>query len=125
MQANCSGCGKPIADAEIFYSPEGAPLCTTCNTVTDIRATEARASAQIANSAYSALALAVLSFVFNPFFMVTIASFASGSYAIRSIKLDPKSASSGLLACAWIGVGISILRVSAIFWLPFLIATSR
>src|SRR5262245_32910766 len=120
MNATCSACLRPISDSEILYTPQGATICPGCNDRKELVELDQRAARNVSNSGYSALALAILSYPFNPFFFITIASIASGLYTIRSVRLDERTAATHQipLVCAWIGVVLAALRVALIFILP-------
>jgi hypothetical protein len=114
----CSGCGRTIGGAEILYTMQGNPVCPACHANADLLAADVRAAKNISNSAYSCLGLALLSFVFNPFFIITIMSIGSGIYALKSLgpsnerfARHVKSVRGLIYGCAIAGLAISGLRL--------------
>jgi hypothetical protein len=88
MDANCSQCSKAISDAEIVYSGQGNPLCIPCNQQAELLELDQRAAGNITKAAGSAIGLGFLSWVFNPFLLITIGAFSSALYALKSLRAD-------------------------------------
>ena len=116
--ATCSECARAIEGAQLLYSPQGNPICPSCNANHELAELDVRAAKNITNAAVSSLLLALVSFVFNPFFLLTILSFSTGGYAIKSLSPSNErfakhvASYRGLLyAAAIAGIVLSGLRV--------------
>jgi hypothetical protein len=114
----CSVCKRPIEGAEILYTTQGDLICPQCHAQKDLQQLDLRAAKNITNSAVSCLLLALLSFLFNPFFLLTIFSVSGGIYAIKSLSPSNErfarhveSKRGFIYACAIAGFMITGLRV--------------
>ena len=82
MDSVCSVCKKAISGSDVLYSPDAAILCPGCNSQDELDRMDKRAAENIRKSAYSALGFALLSWIVNPFFLLTIFAVSAGGYAI-------------------------------------------
>ena len=119
MDSTCSSCGKSVSGNDVLYSPDAAILCAACYAHDDLERTDKRAAENIRKSAYTALGFALISWVVNPFFLLTILSVSAGGYAIRSFRPDNhrfykhiEKSRFVILACAYVGTGVALLPIS-------------
>jgi hypothetical protein len=81
----CASCATPIDPASAYYSATGDMICSRCNAVADIQATEGRAVSAMVAVGYGTLAAALLSLVFNPMLLVSFLAVLQGSLALVSL----------------------------------------
>jgi hypothetical protein len=81
----CSVCSRPISGGELLYTGQGNPVCPQCNSRIELHNLDVRAAGNITNAAIGCLVVAVISYIFNPFFILTILSIGSGVYALKSL----------------------------------------
>lgn len=117
MNGLCSGCKKAIAGDQVLFSLDGEMLCPQCNQQDELLRMDIRAAGNIGKSAYSALALAALSYLVNPFFIVTMFAISSAVYTISSFRSDNERFSKHvanirgrLLFCAYAAIALTVLR---------------
>jgi hypothetical protein len=84
MQAQCSGCGVALAQADVLYTTDAQIVCTACSAKADLVETDKRAATTIRSTGFSSLGFAIASFVVNPFLLCTILSAISAFYALGS-----------------------------------------
>ena len=127
MDATCRGCGRAISGTDIYYSLEGAPLCPACNAGNEVLEADKQVGAKIQGAGWSAVGLALLSFIFNPLMLVTIAAISSGVYALKSFapgdERFTQHVKDGFVVrlVAIVGIVIAIARIA----LAFAFATVR
>jgi hypothetical protein len=106
----CSLCGRGLQPNEILYTADARIVCA--NARVDVVVAEARVGHNVRNASISSLALAGVSFFFNPFWVITIIStiMAIGSLVSVSSKRDERftqHADKGVvLACSIIALVI-------------------
>jgi hypothetical protein len=81
----CSVCSRPISGMDVLYTREGELICPHCDALRDLHEADVRAAKNIPKAALSCFLFALLSYVINPWFMVTGASISSGLYALKSL----------------------------------------
>jgi len=86
MATTCSGCGVSLNGSDVLYTPDAKVVCATCNAKSDILETDKRAGNNIKSAGFGALAMAALTFIFNPFFLFTVLSSASAVYVLKSLS---------------------------------------
>lgn len=84
--AACASCAKEISGAEISYSETGELLCSHCNGNYQAQQSDKRLIGGVKSAALSSLVVALLSFLFNPLFILTIMSISSGVYALKAVN---------------------------------------
>jgi hypothetical protein len=82
----CNFCGKHLAQDEVLYTPDARVACAACNAKVDLVATDMRVGNNIRNGAIYSIIAAAISFVFNPFLILTISSGISAIYALTSVN---------------------------------------
>ena len=123
----CSGCGTPVAPANVLYTTEAMPVCARCYAQADIVETDKRHAGAIRGAAIAAAGGGMLTF-FSPVFgllIIVIASVAftmvSGIYALRAVTSDAPRFTRHLTSgdrvliwfCSIFGVGIAGLSFVA------------
>ena len=123
MNGLCSSCQRAIEGDQVLLSQEGELLCPQCNDQDELLRMDRRAAANIKKSAYSAIGMALLSYIFNPFFIVTVAAISGAVYTISSFRADNERFSKHvahlrgvLLLCAYAAITLTVLR----FTWPFI-----
>jgi hypothetical protein len=81
----CSRCNISIDGAAVLYTPEGATICAACDAQRILGEHDLKAGRNIVASAWSALGLALVSLLINPFYLLTIFSISSAIYALKSL----------------------------------------
>ena len=123
MNGLCSSCQRAIEGDQVLLSQEGELLCPQCNDQDELLRMDRRAAANIKKSAYSAIGMALLSYIVNPFFIVTVAAISGAVYTISSFRADNERFSKHvahlrgvLLLCAYAAITLTVLR----FTWPFI-----
>ncbi len=84
--AACAFCNKPLGPSEVLYTPDARVVCAACNAKVELAVTEVRAGHNIRNASISSLVMAAISFIFNPFWVMTIASMIAGIGSLTAIS---------------------------------------
>ncbi len=82
----CNFCGKGLNQDEVLYTADARIACAACNAKVDLVVTDMRVGNNIRNGAYYAVTAAGVSFIFNPFLILTISSMISAIYALTSVN---------------------------------------
>ncbi|HEY4055152.1 MAG TPA: hypothetical protein VGM39_01045 [Kofleriaceae bacterium] len=85
MANACSGCGAILADTDVLYTADARITCAQCFAKADLLETDKRAGQGIKAAAFSAFGLALLSLVFNPFFICNLGSAITAVGVIASL----------------------------------------
>lgn len=119
MDTTCSSCRRAISGSNVLYSLDAAVLCPECHAKDDIERTDKRAAENIRKSGYSAIALALISWLVNPFFILTVMALSAAGYTISSFRADNQrfhkhveKSRVAILACAYIGIAVALLPIS-------------
>lgn len=84
--AACAFCGKPLAMDQVLYAPDARITCAGCNAKRDIAETDVRAGHNMRNASISSLVLAAVSFLINPFWLLTIGSMISAIGSLIAVQ---------------------------------------
>lgn len=84
--AACNFCGKQLAVEEVLYTADARVACNACNAKVDLVAGDMKVGHNIRNTSFYAIGAAGLSFIFNPFLIVTISSMISAIYALTAVN---------------------------------------
>lgn len=84
--AACNFCGKQLTPDQILYTSDARIACAGCNAKVDLVVADMRVGNGIRNTAYTSIAVAGVSFVFNPLFLLTISSMISAIYALAAVN---------------------------------------
>jgi uncharacterized membrane protein HdeD (DUF308 family) len=119
-QQICSGCGTPVAAANVLYTADARIVCAKCYAAADIVETDKRHAHAIRNAAIAS-SLAGLLTVFSPlsgFIFVVIAcgvaAVASGVYAVNAMSFGQERFTKHLTPgdrvlvwiCSIVGIGL-------------------
>ncbi len=115
----CNFCGVGLNQDEVLYTADARVACAACNAKVDLVVTDMRVGNNIRNGAYYAVISAGVSFIFNPFLILTISSMISAIYALTSVnrKGDERftkhieSQKAGIYACAIIALVINAIVI--------------
>ena len=84
----CSRCGRGLDSVEVLYDETAQVVCSPCVTAAQVRAGHAKSATTARSAAYGNLAIGLASFVFNPFFALSIASLGNAVFVFRRIRDD-------------------------------------
>jgi len=84
----CTVCGTEMAERQVLYGDQGQIICQPCVTVSQVRAGHASSAATARSAAYGNVAVGVVSFLFNPFFMISIAAVGNALFVFRRTADD-------------------------------------
>ena len=84
----CSVCGTGLDPRQVLYGDQGQVICQPCVTTSQVRAGHAKSAATARSTAYGNIAVGVVSFLFNPFFIISIASVGNAVFVFRRIADD-------------------------------------
>ncbi len=114
----CTVCNRALEPADVLYSKAGFIICANCESQLAVAKLEKRASSNIGNAAISSLLVAIVSWIFNPFYLLTALCIATGASALRALSLENAqftqhsgSKRGGLQAVAIIGLVVGCLPV--------------
>jgi uncharacterized membrane protein HdeD (DUF308 family) len=79
----CSGCGAPVAAANVLYTADARIVCAKCYAAADIVETDKRHANNIRNAAIGSALCGILTF-FAPLSGVLLVVLASGTAAVAS-----------------------------------------
>jgi hypothetical protein len=85
MDTTCGKCGVALSATEQLYDERGASVCERCLLTEQAEATKSLAAGKVKAIAYSGPGLGLLAFVFNPWWLFSIAAIANGVYVFRSL----------------------------------------
>lgn len=112
MIIGCAGCKKQIQENQSSYNDVGEQVCDSCFEKEDLQKNMLKGFHQIASGSFS---VGVLSFFFNPLFILSIMAITSGLQTIRiffskekGYAVDTKG-QAGYLALAILGILMGFL----------------
>jgi hypothetical protein len=89
--ANCSKCGTVLAAGAVLYDQNGNITCQRCQMAKDALDSRKDVAKKVKGIAYGGPLVALISLVFNPFFILTMAAILNGVYVLRSVS-EPEMA---------------------------------
>jgi hypothetical protein len=112
----CNFCGRRLAPHEVNYTANAAIACPTCNARAEAVTLEARANDSATNASINvvlmcvwAVASALLAFVWNPYFVVSLLSAGSALYLLSAAGQGQLRAfRSAMLACAIVSLALNV-----------------
>ena len=84
--ASCATCGTALAAAAVLYDERGEVRCQRCLMAAQALDSQKKAAAKVKGIAYGGPVIALVSLVFNPAFVMTMAAIANGIYVLRSVS---------------------------------------
>jgi hypothetical protein len=81
----CHRCGTVLPPALLLYNENGQVTCQSCLLAAQASAGLNRVAAKVKSVAYSAPAVGLVSFVFNPMWMLSAAAILNGFYVFRAL----------------------------------------
>lgn len=88
--AACSVCGTGLDPRQELYGEQGQIICQPCVTASQVRAGHAKSAATARSTAYGNLAVGAVSFLFNPFLVLSLASVGNAFFVFRRIADDQR-----------------------------------
>jgi hypothetical protein len=85
METTCGKCGVALSEASHLYDEHGGIVCEPCLLAAQAEVSRSRAAGKVKAVAYSGPVLGVVAFIFNPFWLISIAAIANGVYVFRSL----------------------------------------
>jgi hypothetical protein len=82
----CVGCGVAVDKARADYTAEGEICCAGCAARNDLAATEVRAVKAMRAAGFANVGAGLLSWAFNPFFLMTISVLATAVVVTRAVN---------------------------------------
>jgi len=92
MDTICGRCAVVLAAADFLYDEHGSAVCEKCLLAEQARASQSRAAGKVKAVAYSGPVVGLVAFVFNPWWLISVAAIANGIYVFRSLA-DTETAS--------------------------------
>jgi hypothetical protein len=86
MDATCSKCASSLSVAELLYDEHGSIICEKCLLDAQSLASQSRAAGKVKAIAYSGPVLGLVAFLFNPWWLISVAAIANGLYVFRSLS---------------------------------------
>lgn len=86
MNATCGTCSTPLLPGDVLYDQRGNVSCQRCLLAAQAGEARKQSAGKVVGIAYGGPALGLLAFVFNPFWLVSVAAVANGLYVLRSLK---------------------------------------
>ncbi|MCK6509449.1 hypothetical protein L6R29_05700 [Myxococcota bacterium] len=118
MTIACAACKKQIQESQSNYNDAGEQVCDSCFEQEDLQKNMLKGFHQVASGSFS---VSVLSFFFNPFFILSIIAISSGLQTIRiffskekDYVIDAKG-QAGYLILACLGILIGLLPFVQVF----------
>lgn len=92
MNALCGTCGEALAPEAALYDERGNVICNRC--LLEAQATQSRSNVarRVVKVAYGGPGLGLLSFVFNPLGLLSLAAVGNGLYVLRELKQSQNAA---------------------------------
>jgi len=84
--ANCSKCGTPLAAGAVLYDQSGNVTCQRCQMAKDALDSRKDVAKKVKGIAYGGPLVALISLVFNPFLVLSLAAIFNGVYVLRSVS---------------------------------------
>jgi hypothetical protein len=84
----CSVCATELDPRQVLYGAQGQVICQPCVTASQVRAGHAKSAATARSAAYGNVAVGLVSFVFNPFLVISIAAVGNALFVFRRIADD-------------------------------------
>jgi hypothetical protein len=88
---SCSKCGTELVAAAVLYDESGNVTCQRCQMAKAALDSRKDVAKKVRNIAYGGPLAALVSLVFNPFFIFTLAAILNGVYVLRSVS-EPEMA---------------------------------
>jgi hypothetical protein len=86
METTCGKCGASLSSAGTLYDEQGGVICEKCLLAAQEALTSRmRAAGTLKAVAYSGLVAGIAAFFFNPYWLLTVATVASGVYVFKSM----------------------------------------
>jgi hypothetical protein len=86
MTTPCSACGSVLEPADVIYDEQGNVRCQRCLSLSQAETAKGQAASRVVSVAYSGPVIGLVSFVFNPWTLMSVAAIANGVYVLRSLK---------------------------------------
>lgn len=86
MSDACGRCGSLLAPEDVIYDEQGNVRCQRCLSLSQTETAKGQAASRVVSVAYSGPVLGLVSFVFNPWGLLSVAAIANGIYVLRSLK---------------------------------------
>lgn len=111
--APCASCGTPLNPKTALYSSQGELVCDGCFGAQGVSDRVSRAARSVA---LGTLAAAILSWVCNPFFIVSVIAIGNAIAALRlltrpEVKATLGSAHGSMMVVSILGLGIAAARL--------------
>jgi hypothetical protein len=90
-EMSCSKCGTVLAAGAVLYDQSGNAICQRCLMAKDALDSRKDVAKKLRNIAYGGPAAALVSLVFNPFLILTLAAILNGVYVLGSVR-EPEMA---------------------------------
>lgn len=105
----CHVCGTVLSQAALLYDEQGNVICQRCLMERQSAQGHGRVAARAKRVAYASLGLGVVSWLFNPFFLVSLSAIANALFVLRSVGDRENStrlegSSGGMKAAAIAGI---------------------
>ena len=86
MDTTCSTCGSLLAPGDTIYDEQGNVRCQRCLSLSQTETAKKQAASRVVSVAYSGPAIGLVSFIFNPWVLLSVAAIGNGIYVLRSLK---------------------------------------
>ena len=86
MDASCGRCGAALATQQILFDEQGAVVCEKCRLDEQAQASHQQAAAKVKAVAYSGPFVGLAAFLFNPWWLLSLAAIGNGVYVFRSLR---------------------------------------
>src|SRR5690606_22606854 len=86
----CPRCGQPMDPSYATYTTDGELVCRACTSKSLVQSGYDHAGARLKSMGYASLVLGLLSGLFNPFFLLSIAALGAGLSAAGALLRRPE-----------------------------------
>jgi hypothetical protein len=93
MDTVCGKCAVGLSGDSLLYDELGNIVCQRCLLDNQAQASLKRAADKVKMIAYSGPAVGIASFIFNPWWLVSVGAIGNGIYVFKSLR-DPHTAKS-------------------------------
>jgi hypothetical protein len=86
VDAVCAGCGTGLSAAAVLYDEQGNIRCERCSINAQVADSQKKVALKVKGIAYGGPVVALVAFVYNPGFIMTVAAIANGIYVLNNVK---------------------------------------
>ena len=114
---SCCSCQRVLAVAETLYTEAGDPICEACSQRRQASASMNKSAELTRGLALGNPLLGLVSFFFNPLFLISAGAIGNGLYAMKKARSDARrgegsTKTGGMKAAAIIGMALGAASVA-------------